>query len=660
MAQIIKIKRSTGSNAPSTLATGELAYSKGSDTFYVGDPATANTPIAISSPLRNNAGTLSLATGVTETAVKQLLNLESGVDIQAYDAKLAAIAGLATTDGTFIVGNGSTFVAESGATARASLGLGSIATQSAASVSITGGSISGITDLAIADGGTGASNATNARTNLGLAIGSDVQAYDAKLAAIAALAVTDGNFIVGNGSTFVAESGATARTSLGLGSIATQNSNNVSITGGSVSGITDLAIADGGTGASTATAARTNLGLAIGTNVLAYDANLQGFVNAFTLPTSDGTNGQVLTTDGSGNITFSSVSVEDVDVSVSNLTARLAQITTAVTIGDATDVTVTTSGDLVVTGDLTVNGTTTTVNSTVTTVDDPILTLGGDTAPTVDDEKDRGIEFRYYDTAARLGFFGYDNSANNFVLLTNATNTSEVFSGTKGTLNANLSGNVTGNVTGNASTATTLATARNFSLSGDVTASAVSFNGSGNVTLSTTIAAGAVDFAMLAGAAVQTSGETFSDSDTVLMTAAAVQDRIEALSTNNTGTVTSVGGTGTVNGITLTGTVTTSGNLTLGGTLGNITLSQLAGTAVQTGTEVGATGASIADNDTTVLTAAAVINFVEGKGYTTNIGDITSVQVSSTDGSITGVGTASSGAASFDLEVGTIDGGTYT
>lgn len=660
MSQIIKIKRSTGSNAPSTLATGELAYSKGSDTFYVGDPATANTPIAISSPLRNNAGTLSLATGVTETAVKQLLNLESGVDIQAYDAKLAAIAGLATTDGTFIVGNGSTFVAESGATARASLGLGSIATQSAASVSITGGSISGITDLAIADGGTGASNATNARTNLGLAIGSDVQAYDAKLAAIAALAVTDGNFIVGNGSTFVAESGATARTSLGLGSIATQNSNNVSITGGSVSGITDLAIADGGTGASTATAARTNLGLAIGTNVLAYDANLQGFVNAFTLPTSDGTNGQVLTTDGSGNITFSSVSVEDVDVSVSNLTARLAQITTAVTIGDATDVTVTTSGDLVVTGDLTVNGTTTTVNSTVTTVDDPILTLGGDTAPTVDDEKDRGIEFRYYDTAARLGFFGYDNSANNFVLLTNATNTSEVFSGTKGTLNANLSGNVTGNVTGNASTATTLATARNFSLSGDVTASAVSFNGSGNVTLSTTIAAGAVDFAMLAGAAVQTSGETFSDSDTVLMTAAAVQDRIEALSTNNTGTVTSVGGTGTVNGITLTGTVTTSGNLTLGGTLGNITLSQLAGTAVQTGTEVGATGASIADNDTTVLTAAAVINFVEGKGYTTNIGDITSVQVSSTDGSITGVGTASSGAASFDLEVGTIDGGTYT
>lgn len=55
----------------------------------------------------------------------------------------------------------------------------------------------------------------------------------------------------------------TARTNLGLGTIATQASSNVSITGGSISGITDLAVADGGTGSSTASGARTNL-LAVG------------------------------------------------------------------------------------------------------------------------------------------------------------------------------------------------------------------------------------------------------------------------------------------------------------------------------------------------------------------------------------------------------------
>lgn len=58
-------------------------------------------------------------------------------------------------------------------------------------------------------------------------------------------------------------------TLLGLGTIVTQNANNVSISGGSVTGITDLAVADGGTGASTAPNARTALGLVIGTDVLA-------------------------------------------------------------------------------------------------------------------------------------------------------------------------------------------------------------------------------------------------------------------------------------------------------------------------------------------------------------------------------------------------------
>ena len=54
---------------------------------------------------------------------------------------------------------------------------------------------------------------------------------------------------------------------------------------------------------------RSNLGVAIGSNVLAYDANLQAFVTALTLPTSDGTNGQALVTNGSGTISFGSAGI---------------------------------------------------------------------------------------------------------------------------------------------------------------------------------------------------------------------------------------------------------------------------------------------------------------------------------------------------------------
>ena len=69
-------------------------------------------------------------------------------------------------------------------------------------------------------------------------IGVTVQAYDAQLADIAGLTPADNNFIVGNGTNFVTESGSTARTSLGLGSIATQDANNVAVTGGSINGTT--------------------------------------------------------------------------------------------------------------------------------------------------------------------------------------------------------------------------------------------------------------------------------------------------------------------------------------------------------------------------------------------------------------------------------------
>lgn len=85
-------------------------------------------------------------------------------------------------------------------------------------------------------------------------------------------------------------------------------------------------------------------------------------------------------------------------------------------------------GTVIIKGNLQVDGTTTTINSTVVSIDDPVFTLGGDTAPASDDNLDRGIEFKWHDgTNPKLGFLGYDDSASEFVLISDSTNTSGVY-----------------------------------------------------------------------------------------------------------------------------------------------------------------------------------------------------------------------------------------
>ena len=176
--------------------------------------------------------------------------------------------------------------------------------------------------------------------------------------------------------------------------------------------------------------------------------------------------------------------------------------------------------NITIDGNLIVNGSQTAVESTTVYVKDPVFTLGGNTNPTSDDNKDRGIEFRWHNgSTAKLGFFGFDDSTGKFTFIPDATNTSEVYSGTSGELSAkvdwsniinkdtfvnSLTGTAneievssnTGNVTlslpstinaNTTGTAAALTNARTISLSGDVTGS-VSFDGSGNVDIPTTIA----------------------------------------------------------------------------------------------------------------------------------------------------------------------------
>jgi hypothetical protein len=112
----------------------------------------------------------------------------------------------------------------------------------------------------------------------------------------------------GTGGTTASE----ARTNLGIGEMATQDPDNVQITGGSISGISDIAISDGGTGASNAAAARVNLGLVIGQDVQPFNNGLTAFssltTNGIVVKTSSGAaasrkitaSGNVSVTNGDG------------------------------------------------------------------------------------------------------------------------------------------------------------------------------------------------------------------------------------------------------------------------------------------------------------------------------------------------------------------------
>ena len=224
------------------------------------------------------------------------------------------------------------------------------------------------------------------------------------------------------------------------------------------------------------------------------------------------------------------------------------QVDGTLTSDDITSTNISIAGNATITGNLTVQGTTTTIDSNTVNIGDNTLVLNAD--ETGAPSQDAGIEIER-GTDTNVSFI-WDESAGKWTVdeLGSHTIVATTFEG-------NLTGDVTGNVSG---TAGSLLNAQDFSLTGDVTASAVSFDGTGAVALTTTIGAGAVEFAMMDGAAVITGTETIASNatdDTSFPTTKAVVDYVAAQTTAVDLDIAGDTGTGTIDldtqSLTLTG-----------------------------------------------------------------------------------------------------------
>lgn len=192
--------------------------------------------------------------------------------------------------------------------------------------------------LPVANGGTGSANASGARTNLGLAIGTDVQAYDAELAALAtttsaadALPYFTGvgtattTTMTAAGRAILDDADATAqRTTLGLGTMSTQDANNVNITGGSITGVT----VSSATLAATATTNQIALGDIAGGNGVTINSVAPASADLiYTIPDA-GANASFVMTEGAqtinGTKTFGSPIAGSVTGSAASFTGNLA------------------------------------------------------------------------------------------------------------------------------------------------------------------------------------------------------------------------------------------------------------------------------------------------------------------------------------------------